>query len=88
MLYNLKKEKEIFLLNENDVNPTLDSPRKKSGRITCGCGVDTVVIKIKLFLNVADEGLLNDFSAHHISAVSKLVTELSGATSLRQRRIF
>ena len=28
------------------------------------------------------------FTAHHISAVSKLVTELSGATSLRQRRIF
>ena len=42
-------KKEKFLLNENDVHPTLDSPRKKSGRITCGCGVDTVVIKIKLF---------------------------------------
>ena len=52
------------------------------------CGVDTVVINIKLFLNVADEGLLNDFSAHHISAVSKLVTEFSGAASLRPRRIF
>ena len=29
-------KKEKFLLNENDVHPTLDSPRKKSGRITCG----------------------------------------------------
>ena len=44
--------------------------------------------QIVFILNVADEGLLNDFSAHHVSAVSKLVTELSGATSLRQRRIF
>ena len=29
----------------------------------------------------------NDFSTHHVSAVSKLVTELSGAASLRQWRI-
>ena len=42
-------KKEKFLLNENDVHPTLDSPRKKSGRITCGAALTLLWSKSNCF---------------------------------------